>query len=523
MNRHAIGTIVILAAVISSRSKPCEPSEPLDKTQQAASDGNTKGAPREIAVSLGGGVTLELVLVPAGEFVMGSPDSDRDADSDEKPRHRVRITNPFYLGRNEVTQEQWEALMGSNPSKFKGRKNPVEQVSWDDCQEFIERLNKKIPGARFQLPTEAQWEYACRAGSKTKYCDGDDERQLGEYAWYTANSGLKTHPVGAKKPNAWGLCEMHGNVAEWCADWWDESYYGKSPTNDPAGPPSRLSARVVRGGGWGDDAMHCRSAIRDAYGPVYRRNSVGLRVSHPVMDVLISYSKVIAVDLGGSVTLELVPIPVGEFLMGSPRDKEHDKQHLVRITKPFYLGKYEVTQEQWVAVMGSNPSKFKGPKNPVEQVSWSECEKFLRRLNEKLPGAKFQLPTEAQWEYACRAGTTTKFCCGDDIRQLDKYAWYSANSGWQTNPVGEKKPNAWGLYDMHGNVFEWCADWWDWDYYGNSPTNDPTGPTNGVLRVYRGGGWGRDWFSCKSEDRSHEVSGYRSSHVGLRISRVLAE
>ena len=136
----------------------------------------------------------------------------------------MTITKPFYLGKYEVTQEQWEAVMGSNPSHFKGPKNPVEQVSWDDCQQFLVKLNAKSggQGSKFVLPTEAQWEYACRAGSTGKFCFGDDEKQLGEYAWYEANSGDKTHPVGEKKPNTFGLHDMHGNVWEWCQDWYGE-------------------------------------------------------------------------------------------------------------------------------------------------------------------------------------------------------------------------------------------------------------------------------------------------------------
>ena len=164
---------------------------------------------------------LDLVLIPAGEFLMGN-------DRGFGPIHKVRITKPFYLGKYLVTQEQWQAVMGSNPSYFQnarntgfagsvpagGAKNPVERVSWDDCQEFIEKLNANVAGGkgRFALPTEAQWEYACRAGSTTKYCFGDDDSQLGEYAWYGGNSGKQTHPVGEKKPNAWGLYDMHGNA-----------------------------------------------------------------------------------------------------------------------------------------------------------------------------------------------------------------------------------------------------------------------------------------------------------------------
>jgi formylglycine-generating enzyme required for sulfatase activity len=176
-----------------------------------------KGPPKELAVDLGGGVKLELVLIPAGSFMMG----DENGYNNEKLVHKVNITKPFYLGKYEVTQEQWEAVMGNNPCHFKGPKNPVEQVSWNDCQKFLEKLNEKVGGGRFSLPTEAQWEYACRAGSTTKYCFGNDKSGLGEYAWYdesegdkTRSAGDQTHPVGRKKPNAWGLYDMHGNVGE---------------------------------------------------------------------------------------------------------------------------------------------------------------------------------------------------------------------------------------------------------------------------------------------------------------------
>ena len=162
--------------------------------------GKAKSPPKQLTIDLGKDIKLELVLIPAGEFLMGSPDSDKDAYIGEKPQHRVRITKPFYLGKYLVTQEQWEAVMGKNPSYFKGPKNPVEQVSWRDCQQFLGKLNAKSAtgGGKFQLPSEAQWEYSCRAGSKTRYCFGDDDSKLGEYAWYKANSGSKPHPVGEK-------------------------------------------------------------------------------------------------------------------------------------------------------------------------------------------------------------------------------------------------------------------------------------------------------------------------------------
>jgi len=254
------------------------------------------------SVDLGNGVKLELVQIPAGEFLMGSPDSDKGAEGDvnkppqpdEKPQHQVRITKPFYLGKYPVTQEQWEAVMGSNPSLVKGPKNPVEQVSWEDCQKFLDKLNEKLGpgGGKFQFPTEAQWEYACRAGSTTKFFFGDDEKDLGEYAWYIKNSDGKEHPVGEKKPNAWGLYDMHGNVWQWCQDWSGiHNYYKVSPVDDPPGPPGGSLAagvsaidHVYRGGSWYDPAEYCRSAFRYAFIPYYRCSFVGLRVSRVSAD-----------------------------------------------------------------------------------------------------------------------------------------------------------------------------------------------------------------------------------------------
>ncbi|MDR1311554.1 MAG: formylglycine-generating enzyme family protein [Burkholderiaceae bacterium] len=221
---------------------------------------------------------MEFVLIPAGEFMMGSADDDPDADKDEKPAHRVTISQPFYLGRYEVTQAQWEAVTGKNPSKFKGRSNPVGNVSWNDVQEFIERLNRKEGTKKYCLPTEAEWEYAARAGTTTQYSFGNDKGNLGQHAWYKDNSGHKTHPVGQKQPNPWGLYDMHGNVWEWVQDWYDEIYYAKSSASDPRGP-SEGSNRVLRGSSWDYDARSLRSAFRSYYSPEDRNECYGFRLA----------------------------------------------------------------------------------------------------------------------------------------------------------------------------------------------------------------------------------------------------
>jgi formylglycine-generating enzyme required for sulfatase activity len=227
------------------------------------------------SLDLAADVKLQLILIRAGTFSMGASDG-RD---DEKPVHKVQITKPFYVGKFKVTQAQWRAIMDASPSTFEGNKNPVEGVSWDDCQEFLKKLDEKFAplGLKFRLPTEAQWEFVCRAGTATQYSFGKDESDLGDYAWFARNSEKKTHPVGEKKANAWGLYDVHGNVWEWCADWYDKDYYGKSPGSDPAGPATGTQ-RVMRGGSWFSYAPFCRSAVRMSAERDARSDNVGLRV-----------------------------------------------------------------------------------------------------------------------------------------------------------------------------------------------------------------------------------------------------
>ena len=221
-------------------------------------------------IDLGNGVSMEFVLIPAGSFDMGSPDSEKERDSDEGPVRTVQIAKAFYIGKYEVTQDQYLAAMGTKPSKFSGQNLPVETVSWDEAAACC----RKIGG---RLPTEAEWEYACRAGSKTRFCYGDDlnDAQLGEYAWYSGNSGSTTHAVGQKKPNAFGLYDMHGNVYEWCSDWF--AAYANAQTVNPVGASSGQS-RVCRGGGWIVNARFCRSANRHVFSPEFRSVGLGFRV-----------------------------------------------------------------------------------------------------------------------------------------------------------------------------------------------------------------------------------------------------
>jgi formylglycine-generating enzyme required for sulfatase activity len=229
---------------------------------------------------------MKLVLIPKGTFMMGSPESEQGRNENET-QHEVTISKDYYLGVYEVTQAQYEKVMGKNPSHFQGaivgNENadlPVENVSWDDAVEFCKKLSdlpeEKKTGREYRLPTEAQWEYACRAGSKTAYSFDDEEGLLPEYGWFKRNSSNRTHTVGLLEPNAWGLFDLHGNVWEWCSDRHGE--YLKGAVSDPTGP-CEGSNRVIRSGGWYGEAALCRSALRRGHVPSIRLNSIGLRVA----------------------------------------------------------------------------------------------------------------------------------------------------------------------------------------------------------------------------------------------------
>jgi formylglycine-generating enzyme required for sulfatase activity len=238
---------------------------------------------------------MEFVLIPAGMFMMGCAEGDTECQPDERPPHPVQISEAFYLGRFEVTQGQWVKVMGENPSQTQGNGHPVENVSWDDAQEFIRRLNALEGTDKYRLPTEAEWEYAARAGTATKF--PFSEAEAPDYAWYWDNAAYGTHPVGAKQPNPWGLHDMAGNVWEWVQDWYGEGFYAASladapgllklknkdpfatqKARDPAGPAGGAS-RVLRGGSWGNGSRYLRPGHRNAYAPDTRRPNIGFRLA----------------------------------------------------------------------------------------------------------------------------------------------------------------------------------------------------------------------------------------------------
>jgi formylglycine-generating enzyme required for sulfatase activity len=221
-------------------------------------------------------IGMKFVYIPPGTFIMGSPKNE-PGRSDDETQHEVTLTRGFYIQTTEVTQEQWERVMDNNPAIFKdcGENCPVEYVSWHDVQRFIEKLNTKESTKRYRLPTEAEWEYACRAGTQTAFSFGNDKDTLSDYGWHRFNSRKPTHPVGWKEPNLWGLHDMHGNVAEWCQDSYDD--YPSQNVTDPT-RPSEGYGRVLRGGSCNDFAENCRAAFRNSIGPGFELNHVGFRL-----------------------------------------------------------------------------------------------------------------------------------------------------------------------------------------------------------------------------------------------------
>ena len=580
--------------------------------------------------------------IAPGTFLMGSPEDEMERWDEEGPQHEVTLTEGYWLFDTTVTQALWRLVMNHNPSRFQDPERPVENVSWHDCHEFIEKLDALNPELGLTLPSEAQWEYACRAGSRTPFTFG--HRITPELANYNGNypyagdeRGLyRTQTVAAKSflPNAWGLYQMHGNVDEWCLD--GKRDYGFESVMDPLGPTEEGVGRVVRGGSWSDDARVVRAAFRVVVRPGSRAGPVGIRCARvgagaepvepwrrwsgtrrPATDRAGGARRVVLSHGAGSVQLpwpkrtdfalrsdssELIfrqlnkpqwapiigrdrfglwacielegkndPIrqrlrwiPPGRFMMGSP-EREHGglakedyesgwfaaegPQHPVIISRGFWLFDTPVTQALWELVMGSNPSEFKSPRRPVESVSWKDADEFIQTLNGRIPGLKLTLPTEAQWEYACRANVETSTYNGEleivgesNGPLLDEIAWYGGNSGvnfdledghdtstWQekqythtragTREVALKRPNGWGFHDMLGNVWEWCRD--GQRTYDDKEEMDPLGSLDeGARRVVRGGSWCDRARRVRAAYRRADAPGSRSFNFGFRCARV---
>jgi formylglycine-generating enzyme required for sulfatase activity/serine/threonine protein kinase len=519
-------------------------------------------------------VTMTFVLIPPGKFWMGAPEAAR---SDFVKLQEVVVNEPFDLCKYEVTQEQYWALTGMKPSNFKGDKLPVEMVTWEQAVGFSKELTKKREDRHvYRLPTEVEWEYSCRGGrpssqlfgigsfgsfsSREANCEGNHPYGRGDKGPY-----LKaTCKVGSYPANALGLCDMHGNVWEWCAD----RYEGN---------------RVFRGGGYSSAAIDCQAAARQSRGQIGGRgrgNDIGFRLARSIPpdnptskpanvaggdqtsvpikpEAPVARLRPAPLDCTGpdgvsaeevkraqqawaqylgrqveetvpityGVTMTFVLVPLGKFRMGSPAGEagraREETLHTVVLTEPFDLGKYEVTQAQFLALTGDNPSRFTGDDLPVEKVTWEEADEIGKQLTKmRRDRHVYRLPTEAEWEYSCRGGrpSSQPFGIGDG-RSLSAR---EANFGSvKTCKVGSYAANALGLYDMHGNVFEWCADPYG-PYPSAEATTNPMGssdPAQALRRVYRGGGYNRDDKFCRAALRLGDEPGYQYPTLGFRLAR----
>jgi len=507
---------------------------------------------KELTLDLGNNVTMKCALIPAGKFMMGSAESTKDEWSNgaEAPPREVTISKPFYMGIYPVTEGQYEQMTG-NPTPWQPKSRPMMGLNWFQAVKFCEQVSMKT-GKVVLLPTEAQWEYACRAGTATRFSFGDDPAQLSEYAWtrkdnVDAKGVLNVHSsrdVASLKPNPWGLYGMHGNPSTWCADWYAD--YDAKAAIDPQGPDysgqqptCATRRRVVRGGSFSFSAEDCTSASRRKYVPVDHRWNNGIRVvvmadsevkppsappavaKRPAAHPSEPLAKELTLDLGNAVTMKLALIPAGKFTMGNADTRgslgSMRPVHEVTISKPFYMGIHEVTQEQYEQVTGKNPSRYKGKKNnPVEQVSWFDAAEYCRMLSAKTVKA-VRLPTEAEWEYAVRPGSP-----GDPPGQfywaianwLPVWAWAPGKVDLDsTYPVGLLKANEWGLYDVYGNVFEWCRDWYA--DYDAAPVVDPQGPATGKSRVKKGGSFYAG--GCGAAERSGYPPEVAMRNIGFRV------
>ena len=447
-------------------------------------------------------------------------------------------TKDFYIGKYEVTQAQWKTIMGGNPSYFQEGDSlglPVENVSWNDAQEFLSRLNAKT-GKNYRLPTEVEWEFAAKGGRQNHNYTYSGSNNLDIVAWHGNNSGKSTHMVGTKVPNELDIYDMSGNVWEWCQDWYDDLQ----------------RQHVNRGGGWNSSASYCTVAFRSRDTSGFRFKDLGFRVilsseeangitnkrkNQEILDTINRLDKQGTVNENTPTLLltkietesyrknptqqhltepEMVFVRGGMFGMGCSDEPQEDIDplHQVKVID-FYIGKYEVTQAQWKAVMGTNPSNQKGDNLPVEQVSWNDVQNFIRRLNAQTD-KQYRLPTEAEWEYSARGGNRSKNTKYSGSNNVEDVAWYYNNSGRTNHPVGTKMANELGIFDMSGNVAEWCSDWYG-DYNSSSQTN-PIGALTGSFRVFRGGESCISASFCSLWNRAGAYPYAHSPGVGFRLA-----
>lgn len=488
------------------------------------------------------GMNMRMVYVKGDTFTMGAnPEQELGVKSDELPAHRV-VLSSFYIAQYEVTQAQWEAVMGTTIEEqckksgypeflmhFKGENYPMFCVSWEDAQRFCNKLSEKT-GMAYVLPSEAQWEYAARGGEDYVYSGSNLPDVV---AYYSGNSGACVHGVGSNEGNAFGLYDMSGNVWEWCSDWYGS--YSDALETDPLGP-EKGSSRVYRGGSWNCTATNCRVSNRNSSRVKQRNPYLGFRVALLINEVVPEApGEEDFTETVDGVSFDMVYVEGETFRMGATEEQGDDANenempvHDVTLSG-YHIGKFEVTQGLWEKVMGTTIRQQRDKANsswslygvgsdyPMYYVNWNEAQEFCTKLSE-MTGHKYALPTEAQWEYAARGGVKSKGYKYSGSNTIGDVAWYGENSAvddnYGTDPVGTKQPNELGLYDMSGNVWEWCSDWYG--FYSSESQSNPIGPSTGSGRVWRGGSWSNGARSCRVSSRDWDFPDYRFDNCGFRV------
>jgi len=491
----------------------------------------------------------EMVLVEGGLFIMGYTDQmGSDYYEDELPVTRNRLAS-FRISKYEVTQKLWQQVMGTTIDQQcklagkdftlygKGDNYPMYYVNYDDAQEFISRLNKAT-GKQYRLPTEAEWEFAARGGIKSKGNKFSGSNEMDSVGWYGENSSDTIHPVGTKQPNELGIYDMSGNLYEWCSDWYALYNWGGSGLQTNYTGPQEGFDRVLRGGSWIDNTDRGSRVWSRAntsgfsYSARYRCRDIGIRL------VLAEPQKPVSShqppENTNSTEPEVVFVQGGTYKMREQNDYEGDTITVGN----FSIGKYEITQKQWQAIMGTslqqqvikaNEDSPKmqdgeevgwsvgnvGDNYPMSFVNYEEAVEFCSRLSEKT-GKKYRLPTEAEWEYAARGGAKSKGYVYSGSNDIFEVAWFFDNSEYWQQPVGTLQPNELGIYDMSGNVAEWCSEY-------------PRDDLGSDSRAIRGGasmpnyGWnGDDWVDylpteCTVWGNQLQYFTNRTENTGFRV------
>ncbi|MBR5709246.1 MAG: formylglycine-generating enzyme family protein [Thermoguttaceae bacterium] len=547
----ALKAAAVKTAAPSTAAKPTAPVKPKEIT--------VTGLPFPTAPAAGDRHVLTIDdieyafrWIPPGTFTMGSP-ADETGHQPNETAHAETVSTGFWMLETEVTKEMFASVMATGAPSAALKNHPAASVTWDRSRVFCDKLSR-ITKLNLVLPSEVQWEYACRAKTTTPYNFGAVPSELCKNANYfdkstpiedAANPNPlrdavnddgypQLSPVRSYPPNAWGLYDMHGNVAEWCL------YPCSQPIDE-----TKTQLGVSRGGGYQSSKYQCRSAARRIRTSDYAEAGFRfiVRSSDPLtspkdMARLVASDKTpvdgnilkpgkrpgqrAAVKLG-SVVFTFRWCPPGNTIVFKSVTKD------VAVTHGFWMLETEVTQEMYLKVMGNNPSMFKGRYNPVEQVSWLDAQAFCKKLSEQIGTAEFYLPTEAQWVHAGRAGQGGYYTTGGETIPIDAA---NCNADFPceglprgkylgaTRPTGTYPPNAWGLYDIHGNVGEWVYDRYDPQYRAQRSVNlyfDPVGPIIGTTRVIRGGSWFTTYTGARfyggitqaAQDASSAKTGFR--------------